>query len=586
MIELELKCANKHQKPILSVVFDNKHVNNQKLLCHECMETFTEDARIMGFKVVNQMIAESQKQKRDFVEILIENNQKILKSIQLSLVELKSSIIQKLDSLDAITNSWIQNLNNIKSDKAAYSFFEELDKIISYGKEKVSQINKQTIFNEIKETNSLWNEKFKNKLKKFTMFKDYLKCQVILQDLTLQEQVNLPSNQEQFLKIVDTQFKAIKGIFNQYILYTKNEEQYINYFRNEIIKQNPFETQNNECQNIFQLFKRELIENKQFIFINKVEQNLPYLDIFHQTISKKIENSKNSLLDMRQFYSQSIYYDVVSKANIQDYLNNFPIKSFVQSGTFLRNLQTLLDSLHIKYEKTFVFEGDINYVINFDSFQKQQKSIKFDNFVQIDLSGTKISENFKYIYKDLEVIQKCDQSWNNNLKFKQDLLQQYIIISTQIEIKPDQNQDQKSLNYIKSPPSDIPQYIRTNFLQQFNTIMIEQNYWNKLYEELYNLIKQKIEYQSTTSNQQVINDNKDHENISFYNPQIIQSIIQKVQTNIKVKYNNQFAQFGVMLTDIGEKCIFYYSMLITWRFLSRKVESKKEITKLLYQLLV
>ncbi|CAD8186911.1 unnamed protein product [Paramecium octaurelia] len=582
MIELELQCANKHQKPILSVIFDNKYINNQKLLCHECMETFTEDTRIIGFKVVNQMIAESQKQKRDFFEVLIDNNQGILKSIQLRLVELKSSIIQELDLLDQITNSWIQSLNNIKSDRAAFSFFEELDKIIGYGKEKVSEMNKQTIFNEIKETNSLWNVKFINKLNKFNMFEDCLKCQAILQDLTLQEQGKLHTNQAQFSDIVDTQYKAIKCIFNQYILQPQNQQEYVNYFRNNVIKQNSFEVSNNEFQNIFSLFKKEFLENDQFIFINN---NKERFEIFHQEFSQKLKKSKDQLLDMRQFYSQVILYDVVAKADIQNYLDN----QFINDIIYLKerkseSFKSILDCFQIEYDMQLANNAFSNFFTNSREFKNSFK-FKNNNNLEIDLSNTQISQNFKCTYKGLKVIQISDQSWNNNLKFKKELQQQYIIINTQIEIYPSQNQYQQLLNYIKSPQGDIPKNIRSNFLKQFNTIMIEQNCWEKLYKELYDLIKQEIGSSKSTINHKGYQNNKVDENISSCNPSIIKRIIQQVQNNIQVKYNNQFAQFGVILTDIGEKCIFYYSMLITWRFFCRNEGINNEIIKILCQLL-
>ncbi|CAD8169468.1 unnamed protein product [Paramecium octaurelia] len=47
------------------------------------------------------------------------------------------------------------------------------------------------------------------------------------------------SSENQYLKMVESQYKAIKFISNKYNLNTKNEQDYINYFREEIIKQNP-----------------------------------------------------------------------------------------------------------------------------------------------------------------------------------------------------------------------------------------------------------------------------------------------------------------------------------------------------------
>ncbi|CAD8198835.1 unnamed protein product [Paramecium pentaurelia] len=467
MIEQELQCANKHQKPILSVIFDNKFVKNQKLLCHECMETYTQDARIMGFKAVNQMIGDSQKQKREFLETLIDNDQKILKQIQLYLVGLRSTIIQELDSLDEITKSWIRHMDKFKSDYSAFSFFEELDKIISYGQEKVIQINKEIIFNEIKKINSSWSIDCNNQLKKFNQFEDSLKCQVSLKDLKIQEQDKPISSQEEFLGMLDSTYKAIKCIFNQQILNTKNELVYIKHVQNVIIKQNPIENQYDEFQNIFSLFKRELSETQQFIFLDNNQQNQGYLKIFRQDISKRLVHSNDQLLDMNQFY----------KAN---------------------------------YEK--------------------------------------ISENSRRLSS----------------------------------YSPKENGYEQSFSYIHIRYSHEYEYFFKNFPQQFNQIMFDYNGWIKLYKELYDLIKleignsqQQIEYLGYQSNK----------NTQISNNFIITDTMQKVQNNIKVKYNNEFAKFGVILSDIGERCIYYYSMLIIWIFVCRKQELKHQIIATLQKLL-
>ncbi|CAD8187203.1 unnamed protein product [Paramecium octaurelia] len=176
------------------------------------------------------------------------------------------------------------------------------------------------------------------------------------------------------------------------------------------------------------------------------------------------------------------------------------------------------------------------------------------------------------------MIQTIDQQWNNNAKFKQELLQQYIIIDTEIEIKPSENQFYEVFNCITSPKDTMPENFKKNFPKQFNSIMRDQNGWKMLYKELYVLIKQEIDYQKYgPPDQQGNQNNKEDETISSFNPYIITSIIQKVENNIKIKYNNQFAQYGLILTDVGERCIFYYSMLIIWRFLCYQRWNSKNI---------
>ncbi|CAK62872.1 unnamed protein product (macronuclear) [Paramecium tetraurelia] len=410
-------------------------------------------------------------------------------------------------------------------------------------------------------------------------------------------------SESQYLEMIKAQYKALQCISNQFILRTKNEQQYINYFRNEIIKQNPNNEQSKEQEQIFQLFKQEFSEAEQFIFINKKQNNLAYLDIFQQKIEEKLEKSKAQFLDMTQFYSQKSIYQVVAKQEIQNYLQNQfqnDFQNYFKKYEKQRNIKnyyynflSLLYYLQIKYDEELKQELDniINNPTSWqqlkllisskssqvsEAFSKLKKSLKFydNDTLELDFSGKQFGQTFQDAYQSLKVIKIVDSPLNgvgsaldNSQKFRQQQFQKYIIIDTEIEIKPNQNQFQEDFNYIKSPKNDVPYNFRTTFPKQFNEIMIQQNGWRKLYNELYELIKQEIGYSKSTINKQAYQNNIEDENISSFNPYLITSIIQKVENNIKIKYNNQFAQYGVILTDVGERCIFYYCILIIWRFL-------------------
>ncbi|CAD8204776.1 unnamed protein product [Paramecium pentaurelia] len=402
--------------------------------------------------------------------------------------------------------------------------------------------------------------------------------------------------------MVDTQYKVLKSISNEYNLKTENELEYFNYFMDVLIKQNPYDNQNTENKNIFQLFQRELQENEQFISINNNNrQNQSYLDIFHQKIQQILEKSKDQLIDMKQFYSQQIQYSIITKVDIQEYLNSQFEQDFDQFlrkyenhtniGAHFYNFLSFLDYLQISYHKKSKQQLDniINNYSNqqqikqlfinkreqpYQAFNKLKKSLHSDYNAnqEIDLSGTTFGQTFMNTYQGLKISQTKDESWNNTQSFKKELLQKNIIIKTQNDIFTSQNTYQESFNFIMSPQSSFPVYFRSKFPKQFNTIMINLKGWNKLYNELYNLIQQEMIFQKRK-----VNNNKEDEYIQSFNPYLITGIMKKVENSIKVKYNNYFAQFGVILTDVGERCIYYYSMLIIWRFLCYQRQNSKNI---------
>ncbi|CAD8186909.1 unnamed protein product [Paramecium octaurelia] len=522
----------------------------------------------------------------------------------------KQILLEKENEIDSIitqiTNKIVESMNTFKGEnkiqkKIMQKFLKKLETLIK--SEEIQNI-------------------FYQKFLEYQQKKGYVKIdnfiQTVLNDQNMKEKFqgndNLIEKEfqqiwEQFLneskriseqeyqKMVNIQYKALKSISTQYILNTKNEQEYMTFLRENIIIQNPNDQKNKDYEQIFQLFSKEFQENNQFILIQKIKQNLPYLDIFNQKIKEKIEQSKDYILNMKQFYSQKIKYDVVAKVDIQQYLNNkfeSDFQKFIANCDNLNNLKrcyqqfiSLLDCLLINYDKKL--KEQLDFIISSPSENKQQmmsqslqelqKSLQFyfNENQKIDLSDKTIGKYFTQIYQNLKVSQITDESWDNNQKFKEEITQKYIIIETHIEIKSSQNFFFESFDYIMQPQIDIPSYFETKFPQQFNTIMINQNGWKKLYQELYDLIKQEIGYSKLTTNHQVYQKNKEDENISSFNPYLVASIISKVENKIKVQYNNQFAQFGVILSDVGERCICYYCILIIWRFLCYSRWNSKNI---------
>ncbi|CAD8100904.1 unnamed protein product [Paramecium primaurelia] len=179
----QFQCAFRHNQPIVSIVLDQTLRQNERLLCAQCVESYSLEARTMGLRAAMQLVEEIDKQKKELRENLITKNSNLLNSFQLILRELQTSINKELDSFINITKFWIEDLNKIKL--APSNFLEELDKILKYGKD--SLVNQESIEKAIHEINNQWSVKINRKLDKFSQFEEKKKCQAILDDLINQK---------------------------------------------------------------------------------------------------------------------------------------------------------------------------------------------------------------------------------------------------------------------------------------------------------------------------------------------------------------------------------------------------------------
>ncbi|CAD8197701.1 unnamed protein product [Paramecium octaurelia] len=184
MIEKEedLHCSLKHQLPILMVNCDANLKKNERLLCPECMENLESIAQLMSFKKINQYIQEIQNYKKEYIEDVIKINTKQIEQLQKEFQKLKSNVIQQLDILTGNIDEWIKNVQIIGQENVTYSFFDELENIIS--KTKANDFNQNLIIDQINQINQTWYQKIIIKLN----FENEL-CDDILKQLGKLDQI-------------------------------------------------------------------------------------------------------------------------------------------------------------------------------------------------------------------------------------------------------------------------------------------------------------------------------------------------------------------------------------------------------------
>ncbi|CAD8108046.1 unnamed protein product [Paramecium primaurelia] len=177
----DLNCANNHNLQPYMVVFDPKLSQKDRILCTKCMEDFDSITKMVTFKKAQQLIEENQARLLELLENIIQPNIKQIDQLQKHLYSLKSYFNQELDQLIENTKEWINNFDQIKQIHRDYSFFQELDILIS--NEKIQDINESQFNNQIIKINQALCVKMKLKLEQFKNFNDYNQCTQILNNI-------------------------------------------------------------------------------------------------------------------------------------------------------------------------------------------------------------------------------------------------------------------------------------------------------------------------------------------------------------------------------------------------------------------
>ncbi|CAK82859.1 unnamed protein product (macronuclear) [Paramecium tetraurelia] len=227
-----------------------------------------------------------------------------------------------------------------------------------------------------------------------------------------------------------------------------------------------------------------------------------------------------------------------------------------------------------------------NVIKAFKKFLKSCKQVKNQQQPSLDYTKDTYLKNIKDFNKGLTLDSK--QVSFSTEKEVQEYIQnfEHIIIFRELKITPFSKRYQQlesSLKYIQTKATSCQDNFRVNFIKSFSTEMFEENQiqlqkdncykngfskfekinsWQMMYFSIYDVIKSEMTKSHQKTNKQ---DNSDSEEISQQNTSLIKIIMSKIEQEI-INYNKSFANFGIILIGMGERCIYYYSMLIIWRF--------------------
>ncbi|CAD8175679.1 unnamed protein product [Paramecium pentaurelia] len=404
----------------------------------------------------------------------------------------------------------------------------------------------------------------------------------------------------------------------------------IDYFIKNINQQDPNANKQKEIKEICKKFNQDM-KNNSFYHLNK-QSKQEYQFIFDEEIQKRLENMpQNPIINPMDYLEAiTVYYCLEKKEIVHSIKNNLKQeliqilkeeKGQKQKQQDFQELFTSLKQLPIQFDDRM--ERDILNQINtnFDTFQKTLQSNNILQRVQPSQGQYQKSQlnqvqsrstqnnplsssqqqvepstsNIDNLINSIQISQSPSQQIIKSIKYyilkKFPDLQKFQSIND-IDIKLQDNlfvfNVQKQINYKKSQKLNYENFFdyvinkntnksnQQNFYQkfpsQFLEIMNENQGWNKLFENIYEIIHKQFEeslYSKDNQKQdysnvfQIISMN---ENVTQYNRQLIQTIIKKVE-NILEATSKQLAFFGVEFHPVIIRKLIFFSFFIIWRFI-------------------
>ncbi|CAD8090887.1 unnamed protein product [Paramecium sonneborni] len=386
----------------------------------------------------------------------------------------------------------------------------------------------------------------------------------------------------------EKQYQAISS-FTEYKLLTKNEFDYINYFTEHINGETPFRKEKEEKFNIFNKFQQELQIQDQFRIIINAKETMRYVEIFQQKLENRIrkDKTKYNVIKINNYYLFQITIYFVEKEKLINYIKgqniikdlDLILQKFQQKQQQQQNNQKgtskyncinnqicqgnnysmqLIIPLNGKcYGQTIMIKQQ-THLRNFKpvltiTLIKQKKQLIRHKiiFLKVSKSSTKICQQ-KTSKKQLIIPKTQNQKFYAYLEYIQSKNNSHYA-SFQLDF----------INIFKQEMFAVDEEMLQNKNQQKISELDKINSWQKIYFSIYDLIKSEMTKNNCKENEN--KDNSDNEDISSSNTSLIKIIMSKIEQEI-IEYNKGFANFGIILNGIGERCIYYYSMLIIWRF--------------------
>ncbi|CAD8174714.1 unnamed protein product [Paramecium octaurelia] len=440
---------------------------------------------------------------------------------------------------------------------------------------------------------------------------------------------HIQQQEEIFKDYCDQLLQAIQQEFQEYRLKTNNEPQYKQEYHKQLIKNPPQDNDflislailNPELQHQQFMVVEKSIKNYQFYekFCQTIPKKLDkindqYILQINKFYSQKIEIKwitknifenyiKTGLKDdLIQYHQETKRYE---RQAIKFFLDQFTIFGYTMDDKQIDTIYSVLDSwfrsdLSKKLCQCFIlnqreFYNDIQYQLSIQFINKHCKNLTI--LLQKKEQIISLSDNLDNLLKqydqgDCYLIQIQKQIiFNGNFETLDiDLYNtslnasksSQIIATTQVKSQslPNSNfssstKSQVNQTYRQEIVKDIfeyilnPQYQQHKYNQFKNYVvkavqqLMNQNYnegWNKMYGEVHKMILDEnidkknnvVENENTKVNQNIFN--------------LIKRIMQKIEVKIK-EFNMQFSDFGVILNDIGERCLYYFAIFTIWRIL-------------------
>ncbi|CAD8195879.1 unnamed protein product [Paramecium octaurelia] len=411
--------------------------------------------------------------------------------------------------------------------------------------------------------------------------------------------------QQLWMDIIHQSYDQIESIYDQFqeqliesicqfsksYVYNINQKEIIkNIFSQKINKSNPDDVDEIFRERLsYQLFQFEF-EKQSFIYLNR-DSPVDCLNIFKSPIQQRFENIPDDcIINPKDYIEINKIYQIIERSQFIHYLQK-SFQHFTQQLLLKKEKDEFEEAISIFFE--FIKELEIDFDQNqfqslkdmMKSHPNQSSSINKDQVVELLKS---IVQTFKLSSQNI----KCHQFQNYILKFFRDyfpnvigqseqvsnLLQKdinnYIIVSEKCEYKNKLDPSSRYYKFIEFIISCETKLIdehtfRQEFPDEFNDIMKKRGGWDRLSWSIYQLIKKEILTQNMHTDQMIVSSISKEEDMTQINFQLISRIMRKVKNLLKL-FNNQFAFFGISISQLLERKLYYYSIFLIWRFICYK----------------
>ncbi|CAK77668.1 unnamed protein product (macronuclear) [Paramecium tetraurelia] len=647
--KFQSQAADTSQMQSLSLFIQNINTNWQSI-CN--LPDLLEFAELMQYKQDQQMkkyfeqILSSEKNKfsfldeigRDIVDQIHNNPAKNLAEFDKISNDKNQDLINKLNQNEkVIQEKLLEFKQNQKISKKIYlKYMRQLNQHIN----SLIKTSEVTLFEEIKNRETEYQNKrgFKSldeyilgvssDPKKLAILK-VNEAQIIQAFNALWDQIRNEQWQKQGEIIREysiKQFQCISTSFNEYLLKTENEKNYISSFLQNINNNSPFRQDFDERGQIYNIFEQELKKQNQTQFrtIPLLKEKMRYERIFNYNLEQRMKKQKTKydVMDINNFYQFEIKIDFIEKNSLFDYL-----KSKNGKAKILEDLEQIFQNAEqneINKQKHHNQQGDqliqkAQYIISqvqnllqfldfFDCKYDNQLKIVVENTIK-DKDKIWFWQNYneiviksvKQLLASVQTIanKNVQSLMNSKINFVKHLQEsnqglnlksvericriekeveefisnfQHLIINIEKKIIPQQKYKmlEDSLQYIQKKGA-YDQHFKQYFVHDFQKIMFEENQlnlqkencqrngfskfqhlnsWQMMYFSIYELIKSEMR----KPHQKVKNkkEDSDSEEIAEQNISLIKYIMSKIELEIN-EYNNSLANFGIILTGIGER---------------------------------